>query len=58
MITDTHETYKERMTAVATKALEQVKDAAKAGVFCDTVHVEHEHPSKPSSIRQRQKDAT
>jgi nucleotide-binding universal stress UspA family protein len=45
MIEDTPETYKQRMTAVATKALAQVMDAAKAGVRCDTsLHVEHEQP--------------
>jgi nucleotide-binding universal stress UspA family protein len=44
MIEDTPETYKQRMTAVATKALAQVMDAAKAGVTCDTLHVEHEQP--------------
>ena len=45
MLTDTSESYKKRMTAVATKYLGQVKDAAAgAGVSCNTVHVEHEHP--------------
>ena len=32
------------MTDIAKEHLEQVKDAAKAGVNCDTLHVEHEHP--------------
>ena len=36
--------YKKRMTDIAKEHLEQVKDAAKAGVTCDTLHVEHEHP--------------
>ena len=45
MLTDTSESYKKRMTTIATKYLGQVKDAAAgAGVSCDTVHVEHEHP--------------
>ena len=45
MLTDTSESYKKRMTSVATKYLGQVKDAAaEAGISCDTVHVEHEHP--------------
>jgi nucleotide-binding universal stress UspA family protein len=43
-LTDTPESYKNRMATVAVKHLEQVKDAAKAGVSCDTVQVEHEHP--------------
>jgi nucleotide-binding universal stress UspA family protein len=45
LITDTPESYKERMTAVAAKRLARVKDAAAAaGVACEVVHVEHEHP--------------
>lgn len=45
MLIDTSESYKKRMTTIATKYLGQVKDAAaEAGVSCDTVHVEHEHP--------------
>ncbi len=44
MIEDTPESYKKRMTAFAAKCLDQVKDAAKAGVKCETVHVELEHP--------------
>jgi nucleotide-binding universal stress UspA family protein len=44
-LTDTSESYKKRMTTIATKYLGQVKDAAaEAGVSCDTVHAEHEHP--------------
>jgi nucleotide-binding universal stress UspA family protein len=45
MLTDTSESYKKRMTTIAMKYLGQVKAAAAgAGVSCDTVHVEHEHP--------------
>jgi len=44
VLTDTFESYKKRTATNAAKYLEQVKDAAKAGVSCDTVHVEHEHP--------------
>ena len=45
MLTDTFESYKKRMTTIAKKYLKQAKDAAaEAGVSCDTVHVEHEHP--------------
>jgi nucleotide-binding universal stress UspA family protein len=44
MLTDTPESYKQRMTATATKYLEQVKDAAQGRVSCDAVHVEHKHP--------------
>jgi nucleotide-binding universal stress UspA family protein len=45
MLTDTPESYEKRMTTIATKCLQQVKHAAaQAGVKCDTVHVEHEHP--------------
>jgi nucleotide-binding universal stress UspA family protein len=43
MLTDTPESYKKRMTATATKYLEQVMDAAQGRVGCDTVHVESEH---------------
>jgi nucleotide-binding universal stress UspA family protein len=45
MLTDTSESYKSRIATIATKHLGQVMDAAaEAGVSCDTVHVEHEHP--------------
>ncbi len=45
MVTDTPEAYKERIATVAAKYLGEVKDAAAtAGVNCETVHVEHEHP--------------
>ena len=45
MITDTPESYKERMAAIVRKRLARVQDAAAAaGVACEVVHVEHEHP--------------
>ena len=45
MATDTSASYKKRMTAVAARRLAQVKDAAAAaGVSCDVVHVDHDHP--------------
>jgi nucleotide-binding universal stress UspA family protein len=45
MLTDTPESYKHRMKKLATKYLAQVKDAAaQAGVSCEVVEVEHEHP--------------
>jgi nucleotide-binding universal stress UspA family protein len=45
MISDTPESYKDRMKKVATKYLAQVKDAAaQAGVDYEAVEVEHEHP--------------
>jgi nucleotide-binding universal stress UspA family protein len=44
MIEDTADSYKKRMEVVAAKYLQRVKDAAKAGMSCDTVHVENEHP--------------
>jgi nucleotide-binding universal stress UspA family protein len=38
---------RERMEAQASKILGAAVDAAKAaGVACDTVHVEHEHPNQ------------
>ena len=42
-VTDTPETYQKRMAMVAAKYLGEVVAAA-AGVSCETVHVEHEHP--------------
>jgi nucleotide-binding universal stress UspA family protein len=52
-LTDTPESYKKRTTAIATKYLEQVKkEATRAGVQSDTVHVEHEHPFQ-AIIEQR-----
>ena len=45
MITDTEDSYKKRTSAVATKYLTQVKDAAAAeGVACTVIHAEQEHP--------------
>jgi nucleotide-binding universal stress UspA family protein len=45
MIEDTPSEYKIRMQAHAEKALGAVTDAAQAaGVACETVQVEHEHP--------------
>ena len=44
-ITDTADSYKKRTTALTTKYLTQVNDAAAAaGVSCAVIHVEHEHP--------------
>ena len=45
MIEDIAATYEPRMEKHAAKVLEAAANAAKAaGVACDTVHVEHEHP--------------
>jgi len=45
MITDTPAQYKAHMQEHAKKTLGAVAQAAKtAGVACETVHVEHEHP--------------
>jgi nucleotide-binding universal stress UspA family protein len=45
MIEDTPASYKTRMEVHAEKTLGAVADAAQAaGVTCETVHVEHEHP--------------
>ena len=45
MVTDTPDEYKKRVAALAAKYLKAAKDAATAaGVPCDVVHVEHEHP--------------
>jgi nucleotide-binding universal stress UspA family protein len=47
MVTDTLESYRRRMTTVAAQRLAKVKEAADAaGVSCEVVHVEHEHPNK------------
>ena len=44
-LTDTPESYKKRMTEVAAKHLRQVNDVAvEAGVSCNVMHAEHEHP--------------
>ena len=45
IVTDTPESYKTRMNAVATKRLAYVRDAAAAaGVGCEVVHTHHEQP--------------
>jgi nucleotide-binding universal stress UspA family protein len=42
---DTPEGYKRRIDAVSAEYLKAAKDiAAAAGVTCDGLHVEHEHP--------------
>ncbi|SDR63552.1 Nucleotide-binding universal stress protein, UspA family [Rhizobiales bacterium GAS113] len=45
MIEDTREQYKKRVDEHAANTLRAVDNAAKAaGVACDTIHIEHEHP--------------
>ena len=45
MITDAPEQYGKRMATLAAKYLNVAKEAAlAAGVSCDTMHVEHDHP--------------
>ena len=45
MVSDTAEQHKKRMQDYALKMLGAIANNAKAaGVVCDTVHVEHEHP--------------
>jgi|SRR6516162_11369164 len=45
MVTDTPDEYKKCVAALAAKYLKWAKDAATAaGVECDVVQVEHEHP--------------
>ena len=45
MLTDTPDEYEKRINALTGKYLKAAKDAATAaGVPCDVVHVEHEHP--------------
>jgi nucleotide-binding universal stress UspA family protein len=45
MVTDTPEQYGKRMATLAAKYLNVAKEAAlAAGVSCDTMHVEHDHP--------------
>ena len=59
MGTDTPDEYKKRVAALAAKYLKAAKDAATAaGVPCDVVHVEHEHPMRQLSIRREREDAT
>jgi nucleotide-binding universal stress UspA family protein len=45
MVADTLDSYRERMSGVAAQCLAKVQEASDAaGVSCDVVHVEHEHP--------------
>jgi nucleotide-binding universal stress UspA family protein len=45
MVTDTPEQYAKHMANLAAKYLNSAKETvAAAGVNCDTVHVEHDHP--------------
>jgi nucleotide-binding universal stress UspA family protein len=45
MIADTPEQYAKRAASLAAKYLNAAKEAASAaGVSCETIHVEHEHP--------------
>src|SRR6516165_1441696 len=45
MLTDQPDEYEKRIAALTGKYLKAAKDAATAaGVPCDAVHVEHEHP--------------
>jgi nucleotide-binding universal stress UspA family protein len=45
MVTDTPEQYARQAAALATKYLEAAKEIAMvAGVSCETVHLEHDHP--------------
>jgi nucleotide-binding universal stress UspA family protein len=47
MLTDTPARYKEHVTTLASQYLDVAKNiAAAAGVVCDVVHIEHEHPYK------------
>ena len=46
-VADTIESYRQRMTTVASRRLAKVKTIAEAaGVGCEIAHVEHEHPYK------------
>src|SRR6516162_1140518 len=59
MLTDTPDEYEKRIAALTGKHLKAAKDAATAaGVPCDVVHVEHEHPMRQLSIRREREDAT
>jgi hypothetical protein len=45
MVSDTPESYKQRVESMAARSLGDVRDAAtKAAIGCELVHVEHEHP--------------
>ncbi|MGA7807372.1 universal stress protein, partial [Bradyrhizobium sp.] len=44
-VTDTPEQYRKRMAALAAKYLDVAKQAASvAGVSCETLHLDHDHP--------------
>jgi hypothetical protein len=59
MLEDTPDSYKTRTKVHPEKTLRAVADAAQAaGVACETVHVEHEHHTKRSSIPQGRKAVT
>ena len=45
MVTDTPEQYAKQVAALATKYLDAAKEVAlAAGVSCETIHLEHDHP--------------
>lgn len=47
MLEETAESYRKRMATVAAQRLAKLEQAAKAaGISCELVHVEHEHPYK------------
>jgi nucleotide-binding universal stress UspA family protein len=47
MVVDTLESYRQRMATVAAQRLDKVRETAEAaGIDCEVVHVEHEHPYK------------
>lgn len=59
-VTDTPEQYKKHVASFSAKYLKAAKDAATAaGVSCDEVHVEHEHPYEViiDTARNRKCDA-
>jgi nucleotide-binding universal stress UspA family protein len=60
MVTDTPDQYKKRIAALTAKYLKAAKDAATAaGVACDAVQVENEHPHEAiiDTARKRGCDA-
>jgi len=60
MVTDTPGEYKKRIAALTAKYLKTARDAAAAaGVPCDVVQIEHEHPYKTiiDTARKRKCDA-
>jgi hypothetical protein len=59
MIEDTPDQYQARMQKHVDKILGAVAQAAQAaGVTCETVQVEHEHPYRATSTPRRQTTAT